>query len=139
VAGDQRIDRTAAGDRFDDLCRHIGRPDGHSDGKYSQAKSPLHGIAPGLSGYPTEDARIHAAAGGSVSRLAGRRDNHVPTERAGYVGTPGPAPQYLPIPGITFRTPPVGSATSPARLGITWMWACMTVWPATVPSLKPTL
>src|SRR5207302_9851893 len=47
--------------------------------------------------------------------------------------------QYAALSGTTQRTPPLGSATSPSRRGMTWTWACITVCPATFPSLRPTL
>ena len=51
----------------------------------------------------------------------------------------GPRAQYAALSGTTHRTPPLGSATSPCRRGMTWTWACITVCPAAAPSLRPTL
>ena len=50
-----------------------------------------------------------------------------------------PSPQYAAFFGTIQRTPPLGSATSPVRRGMTWTWACITVCPAAGPSLTPTL
>ena len=47
--------------------------------------------------------------------------------------------QYLALSGITHLTPPLGSGTSPAYRGMTWMWTWPIVWPAAFPSLSPTL
>jgi len=49
------------------------------------------------------------------------------------------APQYFLFSGITPRTPPRGSAISPAYRGMTWTCRCITVWPAVFPTLTPTL
>ena len=48
-------------------------------------------------------------------------------------------PQYFLFSGIAPRTPPRGSATSPAYRGMRWTWRCITVWPAAFPTLTPTL
>src|SRR5947199_9451528 len=47
--------------------------------------------------------------------------------------------QYGAFYGTTQRIPPRGSATSPAYLGMTWIWACSTVCPAASPSFTPML
>ena len=49
------------------------------------------------------------------------------------------APQYTLFSGTAPRTPPRGSAISPAYRGMTWTWRCITVWPAVFPTLTPTL
>lgn len=40
---------------------------------------------------------------------------------------------------MTPRIPPLGLSESPALLGIRWMWAWNTVWPADSPMLVPIL
>jgi hypothetical protein len=47
--------------------------------------------------------------------------------------------QYILFSGIAPRTPPRGSATSPAYRGMTWTWRCITVWPAAARTFAPTL
>ena len=49
------------------------------------------------------------------------------------------ASQYFCFSGITPLTPPVGSSTSFARLGIRCMWQCPIVCPALIPLLMPML
>ena len=41
--------------------------------------------------------------------------------------------------GITPLTPPLGCATSDCLRGIKWVWQCIIVWPASSPTLFPTL
>ncbi len=55
---------------------------------------------------------------------------------------PQPSPfgsQYPAFLGITHRTPPLGSGTSPLRRGITWTCTWATVCPAASPTFTPTL
>ena len=44
-----------------------------------------------------------------------------------------------PVPGMTWRTPPRGSGTSPVYRGMTWTWRCGIVCPAAAPTLTPML
>ena len=51
----------------------------------------------------------------------------------------GSSPQYTLFSGIAPLTQPRGSGTSPAYRGMTWMWRCVTVWPAASPTFTPML
>src|SRR5262249_50891830 len=78
-------------------------------------------------------------------RALGQQPLDVPQEQHLLLGRwVGPRHGCSPTPydafaGTTQRTPPLGSATSPARRGMTGTWACSTVCPAAGPSLTPTL